>query len=597
MNASARTRRRPALITAAIVFTALLSWLLWPLSSREWEIASGDAALAAKDEYLAAERAWTRRVRAGATETGGAPGEYGTASGASARTAGAPPNVVLIVADDLALTDISRYEAFGGLAVPTPAIDRIGTEGATFTAAHATAAICAPSRAAILTGRYQQRYGFELQPHDRYARTRLEYLAFRYAIDTEPMMPIAPAPVPRRAAIAGQGLPAMEITLAELLRARGYRTAVFGKWHLGYDEAFSPLRRGFDEHYGFYEAFTLYAPLDDPDVVDTPIDDFSDRHMWSRERTGASAIVRDDAVVEEDEYLTFRFADLAADFIAKNAAEPFFLYLPFNAPHTPLQAPRAHYERFAHVGDPVRRTYAAMITALDDGIATVLDALEEHGVADDTIVVFTSDNGGTSYLGVTDNAPLAGGKFTTFQGGIAVPLLLRFPRRVAPGTVYAEPVSLLDLFATVDAATTGSGGEGDATASTATARGRPERPRELRLDGVDLLPYLDGREDGRPADALYWRSWYNKAVRRGEWKLIVTTDGSPGVEEGSARYELYNLRRDPAERVNVASSHPEVVADLLCRLSGWEGSLAAPSWPPVMHFWLDIWDRRLWFAI
>lgn len=571
-------RRRFVLVVALFTAAVILAWLLWPLSSRRWAIEADDEALRLKDDYLEAERAHAGRFRS--------------------RAAARPPRIVLIVADDLALTDVSRYDRTGPVA--TPAIDSVGTDGATFTAAHATATICAPSRAALLTGRYQQRYGFELQPHDRYARNRLEYLAFRYAIDTGHMMPIAPGAIPGADAIARQGLPPGEVTLAELLGARGYRTAVYGKWHLGLEEEYGPLARGFDEHYGFYEAYSLYAPVDDPQVVDTPIDDFSDEHMWSTGRTGRAAIVHNDRVVEEDEYLTFRFAELAADYIETSGDDPFFLYLPFSAPHTPLQAPQEYHDRFDAIDDPVHRTYAAMIAALDDAVATVLDAIDEAGIADDTMVIFTSDNGGASYLGVTDNAPLAGGKFTTFQGGMAVPLMIRYPRLVRPGTVYAEPVSLLDVFATVDAATGGAAGAGPSgatAASGADAGSPPGRPERLALDGINLMPFLAGEAEGRPADALYWRSGYNKAVRRGEWKLIVTTDGSPGVAEGAARYELYNLRRDPAERVNVAADNPRVVADLVCRLNGWEGTLAEPLWPPVMHFRHDIWGRRLWFAI
>ena len=247
------------------------------------------------------------------------------------------------------------------------------------------------------------------------------------------MMPVAPGPVPRQEDIERQGLPTTEITLAELLQARGYSTAAYGKWHLGYSERFSPLAFGFDEHYGFYEAFSLYAPVDAEGIVHTPIDDFSDRHMWNKGRTGAAAIVHNDHVVEDDDYLTFRFAELASEYIEQHADEPFFLYVPFSAPHTPLQAPQHYYDKLGHIDDPVRRTYAAMIAALDDAVDTILDSVDEAGIADETLVIFTSDNGGTSYLGVTDNGPLAGGKFTTHQGGIAVPLMMRYPRRHRTG--------------------------------------------------------------------------------------------------------------------------------------------------------------------
>jgi arylsulfatase A-like enzyme len=545
---------RRTLLGVAVV---LLIWLLWPLSSREWVIDGVDEESQEKRDYMEAERALGRRS--------------GT------------PRVILIVADDLARTDVGRYGAEGRYApVPTPWIDSIGEAGATFTQATATATICAPSRAAILTGRYQQRYGFELQPESRYARNQLEYLGFRYLIDTGHMRPVRGYGTPPRGELANQGLPANEVTLAELLRARGYATAAVGKWHLGYDEQFSPLARGFDQHYGFYEAYSLYAPIGTPGVVDTPLDDFSDRHMWSRERDGASAIVRNDEVVEEDEYLTFRFADEASDFIREHADDPFFLYVPFSAPHTPLQAPEEYVAEVDHIDDPARRTYAAMIATLDDAVGQILSTLDEEGIADETIVIFTSDNGGTSYLGVTDNGPFAGGKFTAFEGGMAVPLLMRYPDIIEAGTMVADPVSLLDVFPTVDAAT----------------RAEPvDRPPELSLDGVSLIPYLTGETKAAPHDTLYWRWLYNKAVRRGEWKLIVTEDGSPAVPEGERRVVLYNLRLDPAETTDLSADHPVLVADLLCGLSTWEAELASPLWPPVMHFWLDIHGRRWWFAI
>jgi arylsulfatase A-like enzyme len=537
---------------------ALLVFLFWPLGNRSWDISPDEAAEDEKERLLANERAASAGARA---------------------VRRAAPRVIVILADDLALNDVSLY---GSEWVPTPNIDRIGKEGVTFTDATCTTAICAPSRAGLLTGRYQQRFGFELQPHDRYARSRLEYLAFRYFVNTGPMVPIAPGPIPRRSQLDEQGIPASEVMLSELLSARGYATAAYGKWHLGYDRQFSPLRRGFDEHFGFYEAFSLYAPLDDPGIVNTPIDDFSDHHMWSRERDGASAIVHNDIVVEEDEYLTFRFADLAVDYIRDNADKAFFLYLPFNAPHTPLQAPVEYHRRLSHIDDPVRRTYYAMIAALDDAVGEVLNAVDDAGIADSTLVVFASDNGGVTYLGVTDNGPLAGGKFSLFQGGLAVPFMMRWPDQIAPGTTYSEPVSLMDVFTTVEVATRPAG---DAPAVPAR-----------QLDGVDLMPYLRGETAGAPHDALYWRSIYNRAIRSGPWKLIVQEEGSPGAPDGDVVL-LFNLETDPYETSNLARSNPEVVRTLREMLLEWEADLAEPLWPPVMHFRIDVWDARYWFAI
>lgn len=491
--------------------------------------------------------------------------------------------MVIILADDLSIVDTSIY---GGTAVQTPHIDSIGEEGVVFTDASCTTAICAPSRVSLLTGRYQQRFGFELQPHDQYARNRLQYAAFRYFIDTDPMTPIGPSPIPRKRDLEDQGVPAEEIMLSELLLARGYSTAAFGKWHLGYDEQFSPLQRGFDEHYGFYEAFSIYAPLDDPSIINTPIDDFSDRHMWKRGRNGASAIVHNDEVVEEDEYLTFKFANLAAEYIHRKSDEPFFLYLPFNAPHTPLQAPEEYHRKFSYIDDPVRRTYNAMISALDDAVGIVLDAIEEAGITESTLVVFASDNGGVTYLNVTDNGPFAGGKFSTFQGGLSVPMMIRYPPAISPGTVYDRPVSLMDIFSTVEAVTRSTPG-----ASTA-----PPVFAEREIDGVNLLPFIREEATYEAHDALFWRSWYNYAVRQGPWKMLVQKTGAPGAKESDLVY-LYHIERDPYEKNNVAEAYPDIVKRLGILLDNWEAGLVDPRWPPVMHFYMDVWGKRYWFAI
>ena len=556
--------KRSILILAPVL--ALLVLFLWPLGSKKWAISIDTASQKVKDTILG------RQLQAG-------------------RWA---PRVVVILADDLSIVDTSIYSQS---VVSTPHIDSIGHEGVVFTDANCTTAICAPSRASMLTGRYQQRFGFELQPHDQYARNPLQYLVFRYLIDTDPMVPIAPSPVPRKRDLSDQGMPADEIMLSELLQARGYNTAAFGKWHLGYDKKFSPLEKGFDEHFGFYEAFSIYAPLDDPAVVNTPIDDFSDGHMWNRERKGASAIVYNDVVVEEEDYLTFKFAELGAEYIRENADEPFFLYLPFNAPHTPLQAPAEYYDRFSHVDDPVRRTYAAMIAAFDDAVGTVLDAIDDAGIEESTLVVFASDNGGVTYLGITDNGPLAGGKFSNFQGGIHVPMMMKYPPLIAPGSIYDRPVSLMDIFPTIEAISRGPVASDAADAlSFAEAKNGPWSPNGRVLDGVNLLPYVRGEKTSDPHDALFWRSWYNSAVRRGPWKMTVQKSGSPDTEQTDT-FRLYNLDRDPYEKINIAGEYPGLVKELKTLLENWESGLDPPAWPPVMHFHMDVWDRRYWFAI
>jgi arylsulfatase A-like enzyme len=554
-----------------IPLAVLLIPLLWPLSSREWAFDFDDRAIRRKEAFLHEER---RRWQAESRRDG-------------------RPNIVLIVADDLGRDDVGVY---GHDRVHTPHIDALAAEGVRFTDATATTAICAPSRASLLTGRYQQRFGFELQPHERYPRNRLEWLVFRHIIDTSPMVPAPVASVPRAQDVEKQGLPPSELTIAELLSARGYDTAAYGKWHLGYDhERFSPLEFGFDEHYGFYEAFSLYAPVEDPSVVNVRIDDFSDNHMWSVGRSGHAAIVHNDRVVTEDEYLTDVFAERAVEFITDSAGTadspvaPFFAYLPFSAPHTPLQAPREHWDRYADVENQVHRAYYAMITSFDDAVGRVLNALESAGVADNTLVILTSDNGGVTYLGITDNGELAGGKFSTFRGGVAVPLIMRYPGRLPAGKVYEAPVSLMDLFATMDAASSGASRQPlRDTASGERGTGLPKP-----VDGVNLLPFLGAGRSGagaaEPHDTLYWRSSYNVAARRGEWKLVR--------DRRNEIVRLYNIAADPGETTNLAASRPEIVRQLTDDLQRWERGLMPKRWPRVMDLYMDVYGFRYWFGI
>ena len=529
-----------------VIFTpvlAILVFLLWPLSSRRWDIVTDQPEIDRKNRTLANV----------------------------SRVLYPVPRIIVILADDLGPTDVGLY---GGTNVQTPHIDSIGESGVTFTNATCTSAICAPSRVSMLTGRYQQRSGFEFQPHDQYARSWLEFIVFRYFINTGPMVPMRPAPIPRRQAREEQGVVAGEMLLSELLSARGYHTAAFGKWHMGYAEDSLPLERGFDRHFGFYEAYSLYAPEDDPSIVNTPIDDFSDKHMWRQGRSGYSAIMDDKQPVDESEYLTFKFAELAADYIQENAGEPFFLYLPFNAPHTPLQAPQTYYDNLTEIEDPVRRTYYAMIAALDDAVGTVLKAVDDAGIADSTMIVFASDNGGVTYLGVTDNGPFAGGKFSMFEGGLSVPLMVKYPGTIPEGTVYSEPVSLMDIFPTV-----------------ANRSG----PADGEHDGVDLLPYILDVAKGPPHDYLFWRNGYNHAARTGPWKLVTQGVGAPDTPDPIEL--LFNLDDDPYETTDVAADHPGIVRDLKLKQSEWELTLEDPAWPPVMHFGMDVWGQRYWFGI
>ena len=532
-------RTRPV----ALVFglAALLAWCFWPIAEARWAIRFDAQAARGTKAFLQAPVA---------------PSPH------------RPPNIVVILADDLGKYDTSIY---ADSTVPTPNLERLAADGVRFSAGYVTSPVCSPSRAALMTGRYQQRFGFELLTHDRYPHNRPEWWAARLLFSSDGFETLASPTAPSSDDLQRQGIPPDEITLAELLRKQGYRTGIFGKWHLGFGASMLPAARGFQEQYGFYDAFSLYADRNAADIVNVGGANFIDRYQWWRGRSGGSAIRHNGELVEEKGYLTTRIAEEAARWIEASDDAPFFAYVPFNAPHAPLQAPRPYVERCAAVADPDRRVYCGMVAALDDAVGVVLAALTRRGVADDTLVFFLSDNGAASYMGLVDNAPLAGGKLTNFEGGVNVPFLLRWPARIAAATVYTEPVSALDVFATAAQA-----------AGAALSPGRS-------VDGVDLVPFVRGERKGLPHEALFWRAAGHCAVRVGRHKLI--TDRRTGARA------LYDLETDPREQQNLAAADPELASQLERRLADWEAQLVPPRWPPAMEYHFTLGGLRFVFPL
>ena len=413
----------------------------------------------------------------------------------------------------------------------------------------------------MLTGRYQHRFGFERQPMNRYARSRLEYWTVEHLMDTSPMELVTPMSKPAREEIARQGIPEGEILLSEVLENRGYRTGIFGKWHLGYHEAFLPGNRGFQDQYGFYEAFSYYSLPRTPGIVEYRHDYFANRHIWRQKRKGTCAIRENGQVVKEKEYLTFSIADRACRFMEENSETPFFLYIPFSAPHTPFQVPQTYYDRFKEESDPCKRVYMGMISALDDAIGRILDKVEQLDLGKNTVIIFASDNGGATYTGATDNGPLKGGKFSQFEGGVNVPMVMAWPGEIPTGQVFGEPVSLLDIF------------------TTCISLAELEPPPDRIIDGIDLLPLVTAREPAGTGRELYWRTDFNHALRQGPWKMIWNTrDG---------QWFLYNLDEDPGETRNLAGTHPEKLKSLLESYESWESGMKAPLWPGVMEILFD----------
>ncbi|MBL7777739.1 MAG: sulfatase [Chitinophagales bacterium] len=469
------------------------------------------------------------------------------------------PNIILILADDLGQTDISLY---GNTKINTPNIDRLGREGATFTEGYISSPVCSPSRAGLLTGRYQQRFGHEFQPNHRYLKNMLEYFGFRMLPRFKPLSPIKTKEVPEVEERLRQGLPPSEITMAELLKKYGYTCGITGKWHLGAADFALPCNRGFDYQYGFYEAFTMYAEKKDTAITHTPVrTDYMDMHQWktAEGRTGNCAILRNCCErMEENKYLTDVLTNEAIAFMERSKDKPFFLYLPYNAPHSPLQAPNSYYEQFKHIADPVKRTYAAMIKKLDDEVGRVMKYVESNGLAENTLIVFLSDNGGAVYNGTTDNAPYRGGKLTNFEGGLRVPFLMNWKGKIAPNTVVHHPVISFDVFATI------------------TAYMGIELPADRTFDGANLLPHLTAKTSEPPHEKLLWRSEFNKAIRKDEWKLMLN--------EYDGTQLLYHMPTDSTERINVAAKHPELVKQLTNEINQWETELVAPLWPRVVNY-------------
>jgi arylsulfatase A-like enzyme len=480
-----------------------------------------------------------------AWETGAAP---------EAAAGRALPNIVVIVADDLGYNDLSfGGGGVAGGAVPTPAIDSIARQGVEFTRGYAGNATCAPSRAAIMTGRYPTRFGFEFTP----APKALMRLVAWWGRNQDP----APVYFEEREAdlppVERQGLPTQEITIAELLRTRGYRTLGLGKWHLGEAPAFRPEAQGFDEYLGFLPGGSLYLPKGSPDAVES-FQDFDpiDRFLWAnlpfavREEGGPR--------FEPDRYMTDYLAAQAVRAIEANRARPFFLYLAFNAPHTPLQALRADYEALAQIGDHRLRVYAAMIRALDRGVGRVLEALRRSGLEENTLVLFTSDNGGANYIGLPDiNRPYRGWKMTFFEGGVHTPFFAKWPAALPRGARFHAPVAHVDLFATA-----------------AAAAGAP-LPSDRAIDGVDLVRLARGEGQGRPHGAIFWRSGHYRTILADDWKLQVS--------ERPPRQWLFDMNADPTERTNLADARPDKVRELSEILARHEEQMVLPLWPSLIE--------------
>lgn len=425
------------------------------------------------------------------------------------------PNVIVIIADDLGVGDVGAY---GGPVARTPNIDALAAGGVRLTQGHVTAPVCSPSRVGLLSGRHNARYGFEHNP----VGVRTEHL------------------------------PVTEPTIAHRMKALGYSTGHIGKWHLGWRPELRPDRRGFDSYYGMASG-SRYFPADAPGVERIA---FPQLEAESAAAFGAIpdavTMLRNGQPETVTTNLTDRFTDEAVNFVTAHRDRPFFLYLAYNAPHTPLEAEAARLDRFPADLRRDQRILAAMTAALDDGIGRISETLRAQGLERYTLVIFLSDNGCPRYLrGACFDGGLNGGKRHLLQGGVRVPFIVSWPAVLKAGR-YDGVASSLDIAATALA-----------------AAGAETTPR---LDGVDLVPFLTGRRPAAAHPDLYWRATPSRAVRSGDWKLILAE-----TPQGARQTFLFNLRTDPGETRNLAKAQPAIAARLANKLDAWEQGLPAPA--------------------
>jgi len=451
------------------------------------------------------------------------------------------PNVIFIVVDDLGYGELGCY---GGKAIPTPHMDALAASGARFTNGYVTAPFCAASRAALMTGRYQTRFGFEFNP------------------------------IGAKNAAAGIGLPVAEKTIADRLRDSGYATGLVGKWHLGGTAVFHPQRRGFDEFFGFLHEGHFYVPPPWKGVTTwlrrktlpnggqgrwTSSDG---RMIWSThlgsnepEYDTDNPLLRSSQPTDEKANLTDAFTREACDFIGRHREQPFFLYLAYNSVHSPMQATDYYLKKFAHIEDIQRRIFAAMLAHLDENVGKVLAQLRVSGIEENTLIVFLSDNGGPTKELTSSNAPLQGGKGELWDGGIRVPFIAAWKNHINAGQVVDAPV------ASIDATVTALKVAGVLATELSTQA-------ESKLDGINLMPLLTGKTTQLTERPLFWRVGRKEALRLGDWKII--RDGK--------EWQLFNLTYDISETRNLATQEPARLQRMSALWDKWNAEQIDPLW-------------------
>ena len=451
------------------------------------------------------------------------------------------PNILVILTDDLGYDDVGCYWTPGNRPgfekIRTPNLDRLAAEGARFTDYYAPSSVCTPSRAALMTGCYPVRVGMS-----SFGRNGAQVL--------------------------------YEAHMEDRLRDSGYATGLVGKWHLGGTAEFHPQRRGFDEFFGFLHEGHFYVPQPWqgvttwlrrktlPDGGQGRWTSPDGRIVWSThlgsnepEYDTDNPLLRSSQPVDEQANLTDAFTREACDFIARHSAQPFFLYLAYNAVHSPMQAADDYLKKFAHIEDIQRRIFAAMLAHLDDSVGKVLAQLRDSGIEENTLVVFLSDNGGPTKELTSSNAPLRGGKGELCDGGIRVPFIASWKNHINAGQVIDAPVASIDATAT-------------ALKVAGALAPEPSTKAEAKLDGINLIPMLTGKTKQLPERPLFWRVGKKNALRLGDWKLI--RDGK--------EWQLYDLTHDISETRNLATQEPSRVQQMSALWDKWNAEQIDPLW-------------------
>ncbi|MDA9101434.1 sulfatase-like hydrolase/transferase [bacterium] len=477
------------------------------------------------------------------------------------------PNIIVVLVDDLGFNQISSYG--GGMAngkFKTPNIDKLASDGVLCTNGYSSSPVCSPSRASLLTGRFATRFGYEFTPTTSsmmkavnifskknevvdgiYHNDRSENI-----IDIEQM-----------------GIPQSERTIAEMLKPEGYHNIHIGKWHLGHAKDFLPRRHGFDESLRMDQG-SLFLPEDDDDVVNAKIDfDPIDKLLWGNLPYAVN--FNEGTRIKPEGHLTDYLTNEAVKAIEKNKNRPFFLYLAYWAVHSPLQAKKEDYEKLSFIENHEERVLASMVMTVDRGVGKIRDVLKKNNIDDNTIIIFTSDNGAPGYIGLPDlNKPYRGWKLTHFEGGVHIPYIVSYPNKIPKGKIYDGRVSNLDIFSTV--------------ASVAGVDLNRNDLRDIKFDGVNILPYLSGGNEGEPERILFNKSGDYSFLIKDGWKLQVDL-----VQN---KKWLYNLNQDPIEKINLIESDIEKLNELELILSNKLSEQVKPIWPSLLDWPIFI-DKTL----